>query len=192
MRTIEKTIYLFSELNERAKEKARDYFRGNAFTDSYDWEGVYEDAKNIGALIGIEINDIYFSGFSSQGDGASFTGRYSYVKGGVKALKEYASMDTELHRIVDALQAVQRKNFYKVRTKIMVDGRYCHSNTMCFENLENPYVDVNSDVEQLLRDFADWIYCQLENEYDYQTSDEYIEENILANEYEFYENGKAI
>ena len=192
MRTIETSVYKYPELDERAKENAREWFSRGVFSDSNDWECVYEDAKNIGALIGIEIDEIYFSGFSSQGDGASFTGRYSYVKGGLKVLKEYAPIDAELHRIAEALQAVQRQNFYKVRAKITVDGRYCHSNTMRFENLENHYEDVNSDVEQLLRDFANWIYCQLKNEYYYQTSDEYVEENILANEYEFYENGKVI
>jgi hypothetical protein len=43
-----------------------------------------------------------------------------------------------------------------------------------------------------MRDFADWIYRQLESEYDYANSDESVDENILCNEYEFDENGKLV
>ncbi|MDM0116876.1 hypothetical protein QTI66_32640 [Variovorax sp. J22R133] len=39
------------------------------------WEHLYEDFKVDCADIGIGVNDIRFSGFWSQGDGASFTGR---------------------------------------------------------------------------------------------------------------------
>jgi hypothetical protein len=35
-----------------------------------------------------------------------------------------------------------------------------------------------------------WIYRQLEREYDYQNADAQVDENIRANEYEFYEDGK--
>jgi hypothetical protein len=37
----------------------------------YEWyTSVYDDATEIARLMGIEIKDIGFSGFSSQGDGA--------------------------------------------------------------------------------------------------------------------------
>ena len=39
------------------------------------------------------------------------------------------------------------------------------------------------------RDYMRWIYKQLEKEYDYQNSDECVDENILANEYTFEING---
>jgi hypothetical protein len=42
---------------------------------------------------------------------------------------------------------------------------------------------------ELARDFMDWIYKQLEKEWDYQNSDEQVEESIRANEYEFLEDG---
>lgn len=41
-----------------------------------------------------------------------------------------------------------------------------------------------------MKDFARWIYKQLEPDWDYQTSDEAIEESINANEYEFTADGK--
>lgn len=92
------TTYSFDELSDAAKEKAREWFRsGDDF--SYYAKAVIEDAKEIGKIMGIEIEEVYYSGFSSQGDGASFKGHWAYEKGSVKAIKSHATTDTELHRI---------------------------------------------------------------------------------------------
>ena len=40
-----------------------------------------------------------------------------------------------------------------------------------------------------LRSFADWIYRQLEKEYEFNMSDENVDESIRINEYEFDETG---
>lgn len=50
-------------------------------------------------------------------------------------------------------------------------------------------VDEDS-INQIVSDFASWIYRALEKEYDYQMSDECVDETIRANEYEFYEDGE--
>ena len=57
---------------------------------------------------------IWFSGFWSQGDGACFEGRYAYAPRASLRIRDYAPRDTELHRIADALQALQRLNFYQL------------------------------------------------------------------------------
>jgi hypothetical protein len=44
-------------------------------------------------------------------------------------------------------------------------------------------------IDQCMRDFADWIYKQLEAEHNYQMSDEQIDESIKCNEVEFSEDG---
>jgi len=41
-----------------------------------------------------------------------------------------------------------------------------------------------------LRDLARWLYRQLEREYDYQTSDDEVDEAIRANDYTFTEDGR--
>lgn len=194
MRTIEKNVFTYGELSEVAKENARNWYREESMHDEW-WDFVYTDAKQMASLIGIEIEDIYFSGFSSQGDGASFTGTYRYVKGGSKALKAEAPTDKELHRIADQLQAVQRQNFYRLYASVSHRGSYLHSGHMSIDvkDTENCYRDLSDadeDITQLLRDFADWIYSKLNDEYDYLTSDEVVEESILANEYEFSEEGE--
>lgn len=194
---IEKTIYTFDELSESAKEKARDWYRVGGF--DYEWyDSVYEDAKQCAALIGITIDKIYFSGFSSQGDGACFEGRYSYVKGAAKALKSHAPLDKTLARIADELQALQRKNFYRLSAKVKHRGHYYHAHCTDIDVMKEDnnsyvnYADSETDKElcEILRSFMNWIYKQLEKEYEYLNSDESVSETILANEYTFDVNGK--
>jgi hypothetical protein len=82
MRTIKKTIYKFAELSDRAKERARDWYRG--CIESSDYDSVIEDAARIADILGINLRTravklmgggtrfdpcIWWSGFSSQGDG---------------------------------------------------------------------------------------------------------------------------
>ena len=218
-----KMVYTYDELSDKAKEKAREWWSSLVFSDSCDWEFVYEDAVRMGKLMGIEISsspvrlmgggarlkpDIYFSGFSSQGDGACFEGSYRYKKGAVEAIKKETGFgfkgsdgvvgkgDAELTRIAKGLQEVQRKHFYKLSATCTHRGHYTHSGCMDVDvEHYDGWRDLKGDdeqVRQLLRDFADWIYRQLEAEYDYQCSDEAVEEILLNNPYEFYENGERV
>ena len=45
-------------------------------------------------------------------------------------------------------------------------------------------------VTEALRDFADWIYRQLEAEYEWRMANEQVDDAITANEYTFDENGR--
>ena len=209
MRVVETNVFQYDELDDRAKERAREWYSRHVFEDSCDWEFVYEDAAEVADILGIDLRQrrvqlmggghryepsIYFSGFWSQGDGACFEGTYRYAKGATKKIREYAPQDKELHRIADELQAVQRKHFYHLIASMNHTGHYCHSGCMSVEveHNEDRYRDIGDaeeEIKQLMRDFADWIYAALESEYDYQTSDEAVEEAIRANEYEFDEEG---
>jgi hypothetical protein len=187
-----KTLYRFDELSESAKEKARDWFRQDDL--NYDWwDYVHDDAATIGALLGIRIDRIYFSGFWSQGDGACFEGGYQYRKGSIAAIKAYAPQDTELHGLAIRLQQLQRKAFYGLSASCEQRGFYNHSGCMrvSVEHDKRDATDSEEDdLTQMLRDFADWIYSRLESEYEYLTSDEAVDENIRINEYEFDEDGE--
>ena len=190
MRTIEKTIYQFDELSEKAKEKAREWYR--SIPGDYYAENVFQYAATIANILGIDDLEIYYSGFWCQGDGACFEGDYCYKAGAAKAIREYAPHDTELHRIADELQAVQRKNFYQLTATCAHSGRYYHEYCMTVDvyRSDDKTHDAGDDITELMRYFARWIYRQLETEYDYQNSDEVIDETIIENEYEFYENGE--
>jgi len=199
MKTKQIEVYSFAELDDDAKEKAIQWFREGNFNYEW-WDHVYEDAKEIGKLMGIEIDKIYFSGFSSQGDGACFEGSYSYEKGSVKAVKAYAPKDEELRRIALELSKVQRKRFYGLTARVRQSGHYVHE--MCtdinvygdFDLGERYYTawigdDIEETIKELLRDFMRWIYKSLETEYNWMNADEQIIESIECNEYEFNEDG---
>jgi hypothetical protein len=208
--TIEKTVFKFEELDESAQERALDYFRQSAYEDSYWSEFIYEDCKIIFDILGITSEKpvklmngktryepcIWFSGFSSQGDGACFEGSYSYKAGCSKKIREHAPVDSELHRIADELTALQRKAFYSLSATVTHRGHYYHEfcTSIDVEDSRRPYGDTDEStaesVADLLRDLMRWIYRQMESEYNYQTSDEAIKETIEANEYEFDESGR--
>ena len=196
-RTIEKTVFKFDELSDAAKEKAREWYRRAGDNDDSYADHVIEDLKQCASIMGIEVDKTYWSGFWSQGDGASFTGSYRYAKGGVKAIKAHASQDKELHRIAQALQDAQRVNFYRLQSSISAGGYYSHSGTMVAdtEDTESRYRDIGAaedDLLQAFRDLADWFYTQLESAYEWENADEQVDENICANEYEFDEYGTIV
>jgi hypothetical protein len=210
MRTLTTTVFKFSELSESAKKRAIEKnWDWNIYDDWFDC--TKEDFETIGKILGIDFDGypvrlmnggtrsqpkIYFSGFSSQGDGASFAGRWTYSKGMARKIREHAPQDTELHRIADRLAGIQKRYFYGIDTRIEQHGNYVHSHTMRFEHYHSSDCElpasVTDEIEQLLRDLADWYYSQLEKEYDYLTSPEAIAESLEANECEFDEDGEPV
>lgn len=211
MRVIEKTIYQFDELNDAAKEKARQWYRDSSASDTFYADCVIEDAVECAAIIGIEIDHrtwtnpyghsgkepkVYFSGFLSQGDGASFDADYRYKPGAVKAIAAHTGNNETLVSIAKRLQELQRVNFYQLRATIKQSGHYCHAYTMRADvyRYDDKPVDADTEEELLdcMRDFANWIYRNLEREYDYQNSDESVDEAIRTNQYEFTEEGELV
>ncbi|MBA5775635.1 antitoxin of toxin-antitoxin stability system [Stappia sp. F7233] len=206
---IETTVYRLDELSGAAKERARAWYREGGF--EYEWfESVYDDFERICAIIGVHLDTrdvrlygggtrqkpaIWFSGFWSQGDGACFEGHYSHAKCAPHRIRDYAPQDAELHRIADALQAVQRRNFYQLHAAVTHRGRYCHEYSMSISverdspNRQDMTADAEDAVTEALRGLARWLYRQLEREYEYLASDEAVDEAIIANDYTFTETG---
>lgn len=194
MRTIEQSfnVYSFDELSTEAKQKALDSNREINIYDGWYENGVYEDAKTIASFFGLNIEEIYFSGFWSQGDGACFTGNYSYKKDSLSFLKSYLGENAEQsspYRIAKELQEIQRKQFYSVECEIAQRGMYSHSHTMYLSSFDaKRYDETENDLLRCFRAYADWIYKSLQKEYEYQTSDDAVTERLQ--EFEFIENGK--
>ena len=209
-RTIETVVYAIEELRETARETARSWYRDTCL--DHDWyDFVFEDFETICGILGVTLStspvklmgggtrdkpQISFRGFWSQGDGASFSGAYAHARGATKSIRSHAPLDTELHRIADLLQAVQRKNFYGLTGDIRQRGNYCHEYTMAIAvERDSPTGqamtdDAEDSVTEALRDLARWLYRQLEREYEHQTSDAVIDEVIAINEFAFTADGR--
>ena len=209
MRKVIKTVFLYSELSDAAKVVARQWWRDEISADDFGDDFIFDDAAEIADIMGIDLRQtpknrvdgstyfaptVYYSGFCNQGDGASFKGTYKYKKGACKALKAYAPKDAELQRICKALKDAQKKVFYSATCNISTRGYYNHSGTMQFSfDMNDVSTDTFNDVEetigQALRDFADWIYGQLESNYEFHTADDLVDETLVSNGYEFNEDG---
>ena len=203
------TVYTLNELSATAREKARGWYRQH-HADSRWYENVYEDFRAVCEIVGIVLRQrvirlssgrfmeepcIWFSGFCSQGDGACFEGRWHWQPATARRVREYAPQDRELHRITDALQAVQKRNFWQLQAEIRHRGRYCHPYSMDITvTRDSPTgqamtAGAETVVCDALRDLAFWLYSQLENEYDWLTSDDAVDEALLINGYTFTEAG---
>lgn len=188
MKTISVHVYQFDELSDKAKEIAREWYKKD-YPDQGWWDTIYDDAKEAAKFLGVEITDIRFSGFWSQGDGACFIGRFrSEDLKTLDELKENYPLEGKLHTLLEQLHAVEHPAESWI--SIGVYGHYSHSGTMTFDDYGDGYEDEAFDeVKKCLRSFADWIYMQLEKEHEYLTSDSYVDELITAVEYWFLVDG---
>jgi hypothetical protein len=203
------TLFTFDELSDTAKEKARNWWRVGEAIDGADSYTI-EDAAQVAELLGINLRthpiklangetryepSIWWSGFSSQGDGACFEGSYRYRAGSVVSIKDHAPNDAKLHEIAEGLAQLQYAHQNAIRATVKhIDHHYYHENTTeieVFNDLDPDAItaDTEDAVRELLRDFMRWIYRQLEADYDYRMSDENVDDSIQANRYEFTEDG---
>lgn len=124
------------------------------------WDSVYEDA----AMIGLKI-----TGFD-LGRGNSITGEFENNAGFVVAnvLKNHGDM-TETYKTVMRYKDTEWD----------------------FKDEDGDYDGENEDaIYEFLHDILEDYLVMLRNEYEYLTTKEAIEETLIANEYEFDENGK--
>ena len=219
------TAYKFNELNDRAKEKARAWYMEHCVNDHEWWDSVVSEAKQKGADKGFDIEDIRFSGFWSQGDGAHWTGRIDMVAFLANNLDERSAWYAEdvilLALWEDRSQWIDR--YVRVSNR---SYRYSHSGGMCIDEYANNVLDLDADDDAVLghgalagasiyqlkesfdyeqrvnewcdealiqaKAYADDIYSQLEKEYEWYTTDEYIACLSDANEWLFNEKGELI
>lgn len=197
MRTIETVVYTFDELSDDAKQKALDNNReiNVDYSEWYDY--VYDNFVENTTYF--KVDRIYFSGFWSQGDGAMF---------------EYSDITNELfHKAIDSLKISNwKKQFLKNNCTIYGKGRhrghYYHEK--CCEHIievENQYRSEYPNIENFIDEceieiidfiiqeyesLARTLYKDLMAAYEDLTSDECVADTLIANEYEFLENGKRV
>jgi hypothetical protein len=225
--TKEITVYDYDELSDKAKEKALEWFARSS-DDDYWSECIIDSAKEEGKQYGFDIDDIRWSGFCSQGDGASWTG---YVK---------------LSKFLDACIGPEHPLFASAQIYgyLVADGwvdplvevsrygyHYSHSGTMRIGEIEDGSllyevyrdedepavlqkdgplkgasvhelakgIDAEAFANELLEEikdratqYADEIYKQLEEEYEWQTSEEHFKECIYINGWRFDEHGEIV
>lgn len=181
----------YQDLPEERKERERQNYREHGL--GYDWwEGVYDYTKETAGKFGLAIEDIFFSGFWSQGDGASYTGNLFFKECDASELpEEVRDVYRTLHEVNSLIKIAHSKEY--LFAQITRDASmYTHEGSMQFDFAEDVTEEYACEIldarekgiTEALRDYARWIYRTLEKEYEYLTSDEAIDELLHGEEYE--------
>lgn len=197
METRTYNVYKFDELSEESKQKAIEKNR-DFYTDFNDWhEFVIDDWKTRLEAIGFNEPVIRFSGFWSQGDGASFTCKSIDLEKLLSAVAQcnnsHAVRTLELCMILaenDLMQAGiadLHSNYAHERTVRLVVEQLTYSSHIKWERLAE---DIQAGLDDYRVTLCSMIYKDLKEEYYYSTSDETIAEGLIANDYDFTEDGE--
>lgn len=174
------------------------------------WDYIYEDAKENGKDLGFQIEVIYFSGFHSQGDGASWSGSVDVIEWLEKNKKD----DPKAQILIELVE----DGWINKRVVISTNWRYSHAGSMNYDDVEmvepvegsvvskgilkgapvkslieaacDLLLTLPDDILESAKDYAHDIYRNLRDEYEYLCSEQYIVEMCDANEYLFSEDGK--
>lgn len=186
-KTIE--LYEFDELSESAQAKVLETERD--INVDFAWsKWTLEDWEEQLKAMGFEDPQINFSGFWSQGDGASFTSKR------VDILK-FLTVHKAKGRFKAILKALKKDEIDASVERI--DHSYSHEYTVR-ANIEFMTDDTDLKAQEsydfsvllteTVRTLSRKIYKDLESEYEGLTSDEAVIDTIKANEYTFRSNGK--
>lgn len=195
----------FNALPARVRDEILDKHR-HFNTDHLDWwDSVYDDFKADMDAIGIEVDEMYFSGFSSQGDGACFEGRvYSWGD----FLKSMGYEDPALIGLAEAawlLRVSRRGHYYHENctsfySDMVSPDDYSESEMDEFVYAHSPYkTDIQNaafvailqgynygsledEFQEEFKRHMRSLYNRLEAEYDHLTSDESVLEALDAND----------
>ena len=189
-------VYSFNELSEEAREKAcqqvGDSLTANNWWYSNTFDLFVARCKDYG--MEVDVDDIHFTGFGSQGDGASF------VCDDIDVEKLLQSLDIKMND-EDALKVLDY--IYEVNI-IRTSYRAYHEQTVHVELLIDEDALVEEEEEGIIRDIADTLefklealkddlcqqlYEELRQEYNYFHSAEYVDELAYYNKMLFLEDG---
>ena len=198
MRTIERQIFRYDELSEQAKQVAIESMKEEISSvrtesDSYEYRNTLEKIENIFGVkvYNWEVNE-YNPYFRFE-----FTNIEEDTENEPRLLLRY--LNTNVLPYID-----NKKRYYSKTARASRKSRilcnksfdYCLTGCWCDDAVDNALNNINQSVKNHLnvREFVENLlegfFKQWQNDFEYACSDEFIAEEIEANDYEFYENGK--
>ena len=154
-------IYAFEELSDKAKDKARDWYIDCGFDYEW-WDFIYEDAENVG----LRLREFDLDGPNLCTGTLVNTAAYSInkiIRAHNTAWATY-TIAQEYKRQLGALEAIDNID-ERARQEAILEAEY-------EKDLLAAYLEA------------------LREEWEYLHSNKYIDESIVANEHEFFENGQ--
>lgn len=198
MRTVERKIYRYDELSDQAQKVAIEFMRDEISnvrieSDSYEYRNTLD---KIGQIFGVNIYDwsVDEYNFYFRFD---FTHIDEETENEPRLLLRY--LNTNVLPCID-----NKKRYYSKTARASRKSRilcnksfdYCLTGCWCDDAVDNALNNINQSVKNHLnvREFVNSIlegfFKQWRNDNEHSTSDECIAEEIEANNYEFYENGR--
>ncbi len=186
-------VFTIDELEAKARAKAIDDLR---YMD-VQFEGwanyVLEEWKKKLAAFGFDDAEIEFSGFASQGDGASFTCSSIDVLKWIKAVKREGDFPKTFAQLTPDQKIDVDASVHRSDASRYVHERTVHVSLELSPCDEDPDQDENDAILDALSDhvraLSKEMYRALENEHDGFTTDENVVESIRANDLLFAANG---
>ena len=204
MRTETIKLYKFEELSEEVQEKVIE--KKYDINLHHDWWGsIYE--MNMQDETGFDIDKIYFSGFASQGDGAMFEGSpnediLNFITPGRVFYYRNEAYQKDWSKVIKLI----KNGHINIYGSFTHKGHYYHSKSYSdnldtemtnndwygknYSNIEDILEDILEEIREYYEDVCNKIYHSLEQEHEYYSSREAIEETISCNDYEFTEDGE--
>jgi len=195
MKEVKIQTFEFDELSPFARRKALTDLR-ECNLDYGWWEHLTEFFVELLAAAGVSASpdDVRFTGFYSQGDGASFSGSYAYQKTAPERLTaRLGGEDLKAWLcFADNLENAARPSSYTAEVDITApSGHYAHAYTMSARaTCEKGRAD-EAEFLETFRKMANWYYQAIEDEFNYLTSEMAITETIAANGWTFLSNGQV-
>lgn len=200
MRIAEVRVYPFSELRDDVKEVVIQKYRETQL--DYDWwDFVENDWITFLEVYGFDNPKIAFSGFWSQGDGASFTCDnidFHNLMDQVLGCDDYRWGDAKHFVLCSRAYEANLLSAHVLRT----DSHYSHERTiaisLCDEfnvpssganNMSRASEYVEEWLDDKIIELSRRIYADLEKEYEWLSSDEQISETLSEDCFEFTSAG---
>lgn len=196
MRTTEIKLYKFEELSDEVQNKLIEKNR-DVLVQYGDWyhpvlDGFCEDMSEAGH--DIDVRDISFSGFCSQGDGASFTTKNGSIslrsllkELGVKMKDLPRGFGKEIKQGLMTIDIVRWDNRYSHQNTVSVDLNYDGED----EKISQAFFELEDKFESQLREYMIDLYNKLEKYYNELTTDEAVKEELIEIEDEYRETGEV-
>ncbi|MGV4438739.1 hypothetical protein ACQ1PL_04475 [Ornithobacterium rhinotracheale] len=212
MNTITIQIYKYEELDQKVQEKVLDKYRYKKVNNFWWWQDTYFDFVEICSKMEIDINpsEIFFSGFYSQGDGSSFACNILDIRKFIQAVKDekwkihapnqvfdFDTLDMDkrvLELIKNGYIDIYFKTYNKHRYHYMhFDWEYTfRDNNKEYPHIEHQIEKLLKWTESILNDLNQYLYEELQEEYERLTADEYIIQMFAEENYQFTNKGYPI
>ena len=192
-------VYSFDELSSEAREKACQQVGNNMTSKAFWWDDTYDlfikRCKEDGMKIDVEA--ICFTGFGAQGDGASFTCDDIDVEELLQSL-DIKMSDRLKEKVLDYIYEVNIirtswRAFHEqtVHAEVFLDEDALEEEEEADLQLYSHDIadTLECKLERLKDDLCQQLYYDLEREYDYFHSAEYVDEVAYENSMLFLEDG---